>query len=233
MERSTWSATDGRLHLVSAREELEEDDLTRIIAAIALIGVLVSSPCFADGGREVLGVGDALPDLVFVDIEEKPVDRDAYRGWVQVVTFADRESSEEIKLWMRDAQIRATRAHPEFSIAYLTFADLASVPRFMRGVVRPLLRRTFENSNEELAESYREVGIDADPAKVAFRFIPDWVGSYLEAFGLDDATRYRCWIVVDGRVIATFDASTPGIADRYVEAFDRLDPAPEIEEVSP
>jgi hypothetical protein len=29
---------------------------------------------------------------------------------------------------------------------------------------------------------------------------------------------------VDGRVVAAFDASTPDIVDRYVDAFDRLAP---------
>jgi hypothetical protein len=191
-------------------------------AAIVLVAVLVSSGVAAAGEETGLRVGGTPPNLAFVDIEKKRVGNEDYRGWIQVLTFADRDSSEEMKVWMRDAQIRVTQAHPELPVAYLTFADLAAIPRFMRGMVRPILRRTFENSNEDLAESYRKVGIEPDPDKVAFRFIPDWDGTYLEAFGLEDAATYHCWIAVDGRIVAAFDASTPDIVDRYVEAFDRL-----------
>lgn len=207
--------------------------MSRCAAAIALMAVLASSEVAAAGERTTLRVGDAPPDLAFVDIEKELVDSEVYRGWVQVLTFADRESSEEMKGWMRDAQIRVTQAHPKLPVAYLSFADLSAVPRLLRGMVRPLLRRTFENSNEELAESYRKVGIEPDPARVAFRFIPDWDGSYLEAFGLENAATYHCWVAVDGRVVAAFDASTPDIADRYVEAFDRLAPEAESEGVKP
>jgi hypothetical protein len=194
---------------------------------------VVASGSVAAGERTALRVGDAAPNLAFVDIEGVRIDSEVYRSWVQVLTFADRESSEEMKAWMRDAQIRATRAHPELAVAYLSFADVSAVPRFLRRIVRPLLRRTFESSNAELEESYRKMGIEPDPSKLAFRFIPDWDGSYLEAFGLESAATYRCWLVVDGRVVAAFDASTPDIADRYVEAFDRLGPEAESEGVKP
>ena len=207
--------------------------MSRCAAAIALMAVLASSEVAAAGERTALRAGDAPPNLAFVDIEKELVGSEVYRGWVQVLTFADRESSEEMKGWMRDAQIRVTQAHPELPVAYLSFADLSAVPRLLRGMVRPLLRSTFENSSEELAESYRKVGIEPDPAKVAFRFIPDWDGSYLEAFGLENAARYHCWVAVDGRVVAAFDASTPDIADRYVEVFDQLAPEAKSEGVKP
>jgi hypothetical protein len=89
-------------------------------------------------------------------------------------------------------------------------------------MVRPLLRRSFESSNQDLAKSYREVGIEPDPSKVVFRFVPDWDGSHLETFGIEDASSYRVWIAVEGRVVAALDGATPDVADRYVEAFDRI-----------
>ena len=198
--------------------------MSRCALAIVWIAVIASSGVAAAGERTALGVGDAPPKLDFVDINGDRIGSEVYRGWVQVLTFADRKSSEEMKGWMRDAQIRATQAHPELPVAYLGFADVSAVPRLMRWMVRPLLRRSSEKSNEDLAESYRKVGIEPDAAKVAFRFIPDWDGSYLEAFGLENAATYRCWVAVDGRVVAAFDASTPDVADRYVDVFDRLAP---------
>jgi len=189
---------------------------------IVLVAILASSAAAVAEERTVLGVGDAPPKLDAVDIEGERVDSESYRGWVQVLTFADRKSSEEMKSWMGDAQISATKAHPELPVVYLTFADLSAVPRMLRGMVRPLLRKTSESSNEELAESYRKVGIEPDANKMAFRFIPDWDGSHLEAFGLENAVQAYCWIAMDGRVVAAFDASTPDIGSRYAEVFDRL-----------
>jgi len=174
------------------------------------------------GETTPLRVGDAAPELSLLDIEGERMTSEQYRDWVQVITFADRESSEAMKSWMSDSQIRVTRAHPEVPVAYLSFADLSAVPRFLRGVIRPVLRKSFENSNEQLAESYRKVGIDPDPSKVVFRFLPDWDGTYLEVFGIEDASSYRCWLAVDGKVVAAFDASTPDIGQAYVDAFDAL-----------
>jgi len=169
-----------------------------------------------------LGVGDAVPDVSTVDIGGAPMRTASYRDWVQVLSFADRDSSEAMKAWMGDAQVRATKAHPELRVAYVSFADVSAVPGFLRGMVRPVLRRSFESSNEELAKSYREAEIEPDPSKVVFRFVPDWDGSHLGTFGLEDASSYRVWIAVDGRVVAALDGATPNAAARYVETFDRI-----------
>lgn len=193
-------------------------------AAILSLALLAFAGIAAAGERSPLQVGDPLPPVVLLDIQGERIGPEVYRDRVQVITFADRESAESLKGWMGDAQVRATRAHPDLPVVYMSLADLTAVPRFMRGMVAPLLRRSFETSNEELAASYRKVGIEPDPARVAFRFIPDWDGAYLEAFGLESAASYRGWIVAGGRVVLAFDASTPNLVDRYVESFDRLDP---------
>lgn len=203
-----------------ARQAIVSDFAVAMASLTVLAWVGVASA----GERTLLQVGDSLPRLDLLDIQGERIGGEIYRNWVQVVTFADRESAETLKTWMGDAQVRATRAHPDLPVVYLSFADLAAVPRLMRGVVRPLLRRSFESSNEELAASYRKAGIEPDPKKVAFRFIPDWDGAYLEAFGLESAAAYHGWIVAGGRVVLAFDASTPNLAERYVETFDRLDP---------
>jgi hypothetical protein len=186
---------------------------------LATLGLLLGCHAALAGDRVPLQKGDAGPDISFVDITGKASATSNYASWVQVYTFADRESSEELKMWMGPAQIEATRAHPELSVVYLTFADLASIPRFLRGMVRPVLNKTFENSNEELADAYRKIGVEPDPDKVEFVFAPDWDGAHLETFGLEDAKAYHCWIVADGRVVEVLDASTPDLAARYAAAF--------------
>ena len=203
------------------------------VAAIASLAVLAWVGIAAAGERSLLRMGDLVPQLDLLDIQGERIGSEAYRDRVQVITFADRESAESLKRWMGDAQVRATRAHPDVPVVYMSFADLKAVPRFMRGMVAPMLRRSFENSNEELAVSYRKVGIEPDPARVAFRFIPDWDGAYLEAFGLESAASYHGWIVAGGRVVMAFDASTPNVVDRYVESFDRLDPKTEGTRAAP
>jgi hypothetical protein len=219
-----WRSSLGWLHLRSIQRGARRTILSDFVAAIVSLAVLAGVGLATAGERSPLRVGDPLPQLDLLDIQGERIGSEVYRDRVQVVTFADRESAESLKRWMGDAQVRATRAHPDLPVVYMSFADLTAVPRFMRGMVGPLLRRSFETSNEELTASYRKVGIESDPARVAFRFIPDWDGAYLEAFGLESAASYHGWIVAGGRVVVAFDASTPNVVDRYVESFDRLDP---------
>jgi len=190
--------------------------------APAVLGLLLGATATFADERTPLQKGDAAPEISFVDITGNASETGAYRSWVQILTFADRESSEVLKEWMRPAQIAATRAHPELRVVYMTFADLTSIPRLLRGLVRPVLEKTFEDSNEDLAAAYREIGIEPDPDKVAFIFAPDWDGAHLEAFGLEDAKAYHCWIVADGRVVEGLDASTPDQEGRFEAAFDAI-----------
>lgn len=191
------------------------------IALISTILVFAHAASFA-GERKPLQKGAPAPALSFVDITGETTGTDAYRDWVQVLTFADRESSEALKVWMRPAQLAATRAHPELRVVYITFADVSAIPRLLRRVVRPVLAKDFENSKEDLEEAYREMGIEPDPEKVEMIFAPDWDGAHLATFGLEDAKAYHCWIVVDGRIVEALDASVPDLEGRYVAAFDAI-----------
>jgi hypothetical protein len=174
------------------------------------------------GGEKPLGVGDPVPRFAFVDVEEEPTSIGAYDGSVLVISFGDRDSSEEMKKWMGDAQLAVLQRHPEIPTAFLAFADVSGVPSWLRGVVRPLLARSNESAVEELAEAQRTAGIEPDTGRASFRFTPDWDGAHLAAFGLEDATRYHCWIAVDGTVVAALDPSTPDPAKRYIETFERI-----------
>jgi hypothetical protein len=195
---------------------------SRLAVLVLALGTWASSSESSASRETPLSTGDDVPKLSYVDIDGESSATDAYPGWIQVITFADRESSEPMKEWLSKAQVRAMQAHPELAVAYIGFADLSAVPGFLRGLVKPVLRKTFENSNEGLAETYRKAGVEPDPSKVAFRFTPDWDGSYLKAFGLDNAASYYCWIVSNGVVVASLDASTPDIVERYLEAFNEV-----------
>lgn len=186
------------------------------------IALLLAAVTAQAGERTPLSKGDAAPEIAFDDITGEARKTSAYDSWIQVLSFADRESSETLKEWMRPAQLGATSAHPEMRVVYITFADLTAVPRFLRGMVRPVLEKTFENSNEDLVSAYRKIGVEPSPDKVELIFAPDWDGAHLETFGLDDATTYYVWIVVDGRVVEALDASTTDLEGRYRAAFDAI-----------
>lgn len=189
------------------------------LALLAAIALTLCDGAFA-GERRPLRAGDSLPRLPYTDIDGAEGSTGDPPGWIQVVTFADRDSSEPMTEWLRRAQIRTARKHPELRVAYIGFADVSGVPGFLRGLVRPLLRRAYDRSNARFEQSFREAGLsEPDPSRTVFHFTPDWDGRYLEAFGLEDAKSFHCWIVVDGVVVSALDASTPEPAVRYVEAF--------------
>ena len=174
------------------------------------------------GDPTPMGVGDPVPRLAFVDIEEEEWSIGAYDGSVLVISFGDRDSSEEMKEWMGAAQLTVLKTHPEIATAYLAFADVSSVPSWLRGMIRPLLASSNESAVEDLAEAQRDAGIEPDPTKTAFRFTPDWDGAHLETFRLEDATSYHCWIAVDGKIVAVMDPSTPDPVKIFRETFEAI-----------
>jgi len=200
--------------------------LAPIRRTTALVAAALAVLCLPGSARSeeprALATGDAVPELAFVDIEGQQTSLQSQRDSVLVISFGDRGSSEAMKEWMAEAQLRVMKAHPELPTAYLAFADVSGVPRLMRGMVRPFLRRSHDSANEDLATSQRAAGIEPDPTRWTFRFAADWDGAYLAAFGLEDATDYHCWIAAEGRVVAALDPSTPEIAERYFQAFETI-----------
>lgn len=183
-------------------------------------------------GAAPLEEGAPVPELTFVDIADTPGSTKPRPGWVQVITFGDRDSSEEMKAWMRAAQIETSRKHPELRIAYLGFADLTAVPGLFSGLASGFVRSSYEESNEEMKVAYADAGVSLGPTSVVFQLVPDWDGDYLEAFGLENAESYHVWIAADGRVVASIDRSTPAPAEVYARAFERIaaNPPPGLRE---
>jgi hypothetical protein len=201
------------------------------VLAALVVAALAGSATAED--PKPLRVGDPVPRFSFIDIEEEETSIAAYDGKVLVLSFGDRDSSEEMKEWMGDAQLTVLKTHPEIPTAYLAFADVSSVPSWLRGMVRPLLSSSNESAVEDLAEAQRDAGIEPDPTRTAFRFTADWDGSHLATFGLADATKYQCWIAVDGRVVAAMNPSTPDPAKIYIDAFEAIAKARESPPTTP
>ena len=53
--------------------------------------------------------GAPVPDVSYMDIDDQPGSTAKRPGWIQVITFGDRDSSEKMKTWMAPAQIETTR----------------------------------------------------------------------------------------------------------------------------
>ena len=172
-----------------------------------------------------LGVGDAVPTVSFTDIDGVAASVSRYDGWVQVFTFADRESSDRMVQWLNDAGIEVARKFPAQQIAYIGFADMRIVPRLLQGVALPLLRQVNKRSMSQMDGVYEKAGVKRDKSRIAFHLTPDWDGTFLKAFGLSDAVQWKCWIAAGGRIIAALDESTPEVAKRYVAAFEEAEAA--------
>jgi len=167
-------------------------------------------------------VADPAPSLSFQDIRGEKAATDDYKDWTIVYTFADRKSNDPLMDWMIPAGAEVQRKHPDMRIAYLNFADVKSIPRFVHPMVRPILRRIDERSDQQAHGALKAAGVRDSRDRFAFHLTPDWDGRYLETFGIADARTYRVWIVVNGRVFAAMDQSQPNVVDRFKQAFDRI-----------
>jgi hypothetical protein len=185
----------------------------RLMTWLLTTGALVMSP-----PAGALTVGDPVPQLSFTDIEGVAVKSSRYDGWVQVLTFADRESSEKMTEWLQAPGMEVARKYPNLRIAYLGFADMQIVPRLMRPVAEPILRRFNRRSQAQQDDVYIKAGVKIDRSRTAFHLVPDWDGEHLRSLGVADATVWRCWIAVNGRIVEAIDGNTPDGQARYVAA---------------
>ena len=170
----------------------------------------------------VLEVGAPLPSLEFEDIHGVEASSGHYDARIQVITFADRESSDQLMAWMLKAAPEVMVRHPSLKVAYLGFADLQSVPSLFEHIVYPALKLVNARSEESMENAYRDHGITLRPESIAYHLTPDWEGQYLEKFGLQDASSFHCFVVQDGTIVAHFDNQEPNVGQRYIALMDRL-----------
>jgi len=184
--------------------------------------VSVAAAVCAGAGAHALEVGQEAPRLQFEDIQGRKAATGDYPGWTVVYTFADRGSNASLTEWIYEAGKEIARRDPGRKIAYINFADVHAVPKFVRVVVNPMLRRIDDKTRRETEASYRQGGMENISGRFAFHLVPDWDGTYLEAFGIPDAADYRIWIVDRGRVVAALDEAQKDVENRFLDAFDRL-----------
>ena len=169
-----------------------------------------------------LEVGDTIKGFRFNDIQGKKASTGDYPGWTVIYTFADRKNNKDLMAWMTDAGETVAQKNPKRRIVYINFADTKTVPRLFRYVAKSMLKNIDEKTVARIRESYQRAGIIDISEKLAFHVVPDWNGTYLETFGLSDASTYRIWIVLEERVHAVLDGSDPDVKQRFIRILDDL-----------
>ena len=188
---------------------------------LSLLSFVLISSTYAHAAT-TLDVGASVPDLVFEDIDGVEASSARYDGRIQVITFADRESSEKLMAWMLEAGPEVLARHPSIQIAYLGFADLQSVPSLFAHFVTPALRSINTRSEEAMLQAYRSRGVELNPQAISYHLTADWDGAYLDQFGLGNAESFHCFVVKDGTIVAHFDDQVQDVAKRYIGLIDRL-----------
>lgn len=167
-----------------------------------------------------LSVGDQAPRFTFTDIQGKRAATHDYRDGILVFTFADRHSNDPLMDWIMRAGETVAAKHPHLKISYINFADVSSVPSFLRPIVKPVIRSRDEKVAKRTRDSYLSAGIVDFSGRFAFHLIPDWEGVYLRIFGIPDAARYRVWVVYRDRVVADLDGSHPDPEASFQRVFE-------------
>ena len=188
---------------------------------LSLSSIVLISGTYAHA-ETTLAIGAPTPNLVFEDIDGVESSSAHYDGRIQVVTFADRESSEDLMTWMLKAGPEVLARHPSIQIAYLGFADLQAVPSMFEHFVTPALRSVNSRSEEAMTQAYRNRGIELNPEAISYHLTADWDGAYLDQFGLGDAQSFHCFVVQDGTIVAHFDNQVEDVAKRYISLMDKL-----------
>ena len=190
----------------------------RNLTLVSLMGVGLSRPAAATG----LNVGRSMPAMQFTNIHGVEVDSSHYSDRVQIYTFADRHSSEALMDWLSESGIEAMISHPDARFAYLNFADVSEVPVMARDIASAAIALVDNRSSKKLHKSFEERGVTLSEDKAVFHLTPDWDGSFLNAFQIEHAKSFHCWIVVNGEVVAQYNGDMVGLQGRYLEDLNRI-----------
>lgn len=182
------------------------------------MGVGLSRPAAATG----LNVGRSMPTMQFTNIHGVEVDSSVYADRVQIYTFADRHSSEALMDWLSDSGIEAMITHPDAQFAYLNFADVSEVPVMARDIASAAIALVDNRSSKKLQKSFEERGVTLTEEKAVFHLTPDWDGRFLNAFQIEHAQSFHCWIVVNGEVVAQYNGDMANLQGRYIADLNRI-----------
>ena len=188
-----------------------------LISALILISSISSQAEAAP-----LSVGARLSHFSFESLDERTRHTRTLRDKVWVVSVSDKDSSERLQSWLSGANIALLKRRLGLKIAYLNIADVTIIPGIFKGFVRGLMRDASEESREKMRARLRR---DSIPEGTLFRWahlIPDWEGDHLTRLGVEDGERFHCWIVYQGRVIASLPEGDPKLTLRYLSAMEKL-----------
>lgn len=155
----------------------------------------------------------------FEDLHGNRGNTAGYDDWVVIYTVADRNSSDRLMAWQEEINLQVAEKYPEVRIARINIADVTAVPRLMRGVVEPILRRIDRRSTAALEEQFSDAGIPLDSERTQFFLVPDWTGEYLAHFGVSSGEQYSCWVAAGSRIMGTCHEA-PDARERFLAAFD-------------
>jgi len=190
----------------------------RRVLIASLIGLGFHTSTWAAG----LEAGRPLPELQFTNVQGERVDSNQYADWVQIFTFADQKSSTDLINWMDEAGPKAMLRYPEARFAFLSFADVTAVPEMFRTLVATAIAEVDKRSRKKMLESYQQRGVALDPNRAAFHLTPDWDGTWLNTFQIEDAHLFYCWLVYQGRVIARYQGDSPDLQAQFLSDLDLL-----------
>ncbi len=196
--------------------------LSWILVAMMMASFGASSHAHA---RKPLQTGQSFPHFAFTDVDGKKANTQDFTKRIMIISVAGRNSSDRFMKWMRVAGLDALRKRPHLKFAYISIADVTSVPRLFKGVAQRAVRYINRSSNRELLQFYKENRLVPRNGAIVSHLIPDWDGQLMAKFGIKNADKYQCWIVVDGRVVAALPEGTDRIVQRYLETVFKADPA--------
>ena len=169
-----------------------------------------------------LQVGADAPDFTFTDINGQTARVSDYRDWIVVYTAADRESSDALMTWQRNAGLEMTERWPHLKVVYINIADVTIVPSLMRYVVEPVLKHISASAMGDLDGAYTDAGLTVDPDFFRMHLVPDWNGQHLQALGLANADKYSVFVAHQNKIKGVYTDNQNGSTAAFLDLFEDI-----------
>ena len=165
-------------------------------------------------------VGDRAPEFQFVDIDGKKGHTHSSKDGISILFFVGLDSVERLEEDLAGLDIQIIQAHPNAQISYLNFADLRSVPSLFQDMAGQVMQIMNNRIKADIEENYRTNNVQEAAANTTIQLIPDWSGAHLDAFGLQNADQFSCWIISNGRIIGYLPEGTDNLTEKYLSIID-------------
>jgi hypothetical protein len=152
--------------------------------------------------------GSLAPKLDIKDVKDRPLTVPR-AGRVMLLSFASQSTGVKAGEITRAIRVQ----HPDVEI--LSFINLSSYPRFLRGMIRGQVRSRQEGAVKEAQEAFKRAGKNApEDLDAHIHIIPDFDASSCKTYGAMETSDQAQIVLIgaDGKVKAFF-AKTPSIDD--------------------